>query len=283
MNPATVSLSDGGQTGLNFNPVWNIDRTRVTYSHPAFAFGQSLTFTVTGQDHLGLPLGPGPVPATWSFTTYGLPIVAATGPPDGASNVPIDQPLEIVFNKPMNPATVSLSGSGAAGSVFSPAWNAAQTSLTYTHTDFDHGQLLAFTITGQDILGNALDPAVTSNGWSFTVTADVLPPQAVLGLTGGSTTDVPPSAGLVITFNEPVRPDSLVYSFDPALAGSLTWDAAGQIASLTHPPFQWATSYTFNLSLAKDRAGNALAAPLSLSFTTMPAQPIYLPLLFNEW
>ena len=282
MNPATVSLSDGGLTGLTFSPAWNADQTRVTYSHPAFAFGQSLTLTMTGQDHLGLPLGPGPVPTTWSFTTYGLPFVTTTDPTDDASNAPIDQPLQIVFNKPMDPATISLSGSGAAGSVFSPTWNTAQTILSYSHTDFDHGQLLAFTITGEDVLGNPLDPAKTSNAWSFTVTTDALPPQAVLGLAVSDTIDVPPSAGLIITFNEPVRPDSLVTRFDPALPTSLTWDAAGQIATFTHLPFQWATTYTFHLTLAKDRAGNALVTPLSLSFTTMEGQSIYLPLLFNE-
>ena len=67
MNPASVQLDE--TVGLTFSPAWDDLNTTLSYSHPDLAYGRTLTFTISGQDGLGNPFGPGLVPSTWSFTT----------------------------------------------------------------------------------------------------------------------------------------------------------------------------------------------------------------------
>lgn len=66
MAPGSVTLTGGG---ITYVPVWNLDNTVVAFNHTEFPYLTQLTLTVAGQDLSGAPLGPGPVPATWSFTT----------------------------------------------------------------------------------------------------------------------------------------------------------------------------------------------------------------------
>ncbi len=94
------------------------------------------------------------------------PYVESTTPANGATDVPLGQDIQIAFNKPMNPATVSLSGPGAAG--FTSSWNTDNTTVTYTHADFPHSQTLTFSVSGQDSLGNPLGSGPVPTTWSFT-------------------------------------------------------------------------------------------------------------------
>jgi len=96
------------------------------------------------------------------------PYVESTTPVNGARDVSLDQDIHIVFSKPMDPATVSLEGPGTAGLSLTPTWSANNTVLNYTHTGFDYNQVLTFTISGQDGLGNPLGPGPIPGTWSFT-------------------------------------------------------------------------------------------------------------------
>jgi hypothetical protein len=107
-------------------------------------------------------------PATQLGIPTNYPYVESTTPADGASDVPIDQDIEIVFSKPMNPATVVLSGPGTAGVNFTPTWSANNTVLNYAHTDFGYDETRAFTISGQDNLDNPLGTGSVPSTWSFT-------------------------------------------------------------------------------------------------------------------
>lgn len=282
LDPATVNLSGEGTTGLTFTPIWNSDQTILSYTHPNFAYGQTLTFTVSGQDKLGNPLGPGLAPATWSFTTYGYPHVVSTIPANGTSQVPIDQEIQIVFNHPMDPTTVILSGQGTTGLVFTPTWHTQYTELNYTHPDFAHGQVLTFTVDGQDDLGTPLDTSLTPNTWSFTVTGDAEPPQGVIGLEGGQVTDVAVTATVILTFTEPMRTGAVAYILVPVISGGLNWDEDEQVATFHHANFQGGEQYTFTVTTAKDVAGNSLPEPLNLTFVTREADQIYLPLVVKH-
>jgi hypothetical protein len=108
-------------------------------------------------------------PATPLGIPTNYPYVESTTPAHGACSVPIDQDIRIVFSKPMNPATVVLSGPGTAG--FTPTWNPEKTVLDYAHPDFGDDETLTFTISGQDNLGNPLGAGPVPSTWSFTTGA----------------------------------------------------------------------------------------------------------------
>jgi hypothetical protein len=125
-------------------------------------------------------------PATPLGIPTNYPYVESTTPADGASDVPIDQDIEIVFSKPMDPSTVVLSGPGTAGLDLTPTWSPNNTVLNYAHTDFGYGEMRTFTISGQDTLGNPLGTGPVPSTWSFT-TIIVWPSDVVIS---GPTTGI---------------------------------------------------------------------------------------------
>jgi hypothetical protein len=139
-------------------------------------------------------------PATPLGIPTNYPYVESTTPADGASDVPIDQDIQIVFSKPMNPATAVLSGPGTAGLDFTSTWSANNTVLNYAHTDFGYGETRTFTISGQDTLGNPLGTGPVPSTWSFTTLipwpSDVVISGPTTGITETTyifTADVSPS------------------------------------------------------------------------------------------
>jgi hypothetical protein len=170
-------------------------------------------------------------PATPLGIPTNYPYVESTTPVNGATDVPLDQEIQIVFSKPMSPTTVLLSGPGTAGLVLTPTWSAENTVLNYAHTGFDYNQTLTFTINGQDRLGNALGSRPVPSTWSFR--------------TPFAPTDVPiggPATGVVqvdYTFNATVTPINATPPF------TYTWEATGQTPS-THVGGGLSDAVTFN-------------------------------------
>jgi hypothetical protein len=217
-------------------------------------------------------------PATQLVIPTNYPYLTSTTPADGVSQVPIDEEIQVVFGKPMLTSTVTLGGTGTAGMPFTATWNTDNTVVNYAHPDFAHGTTLAFTISGEDRLGNALGAGIVPAEWSFTVTDDDTAPGGTIGVEGGTLTDVPLDASVIVTFTEPMRTDSVVFDADPHIEGSVSWDAGQEVATFNHDGFAVDTTYTVAVTAAKDVAGNALAEPLDLTFHTTTQYLIFLPM-----
>jgi hypothetical protein len=217
-------------------------------------------------------------PATQLGISTNYPYLKSTTPADGVSQVPIDEEIQVVFSKPILTSTVTLGGAGTAGMPFTATWNTDNTVVNYAHPDFAHGATLAFTISGEDRLGNPLGTGIVPTEWSFTVTDDDIAPGGTMGVEGGSLTDVPLDASVIVTFTEPMRTDSVVFVIDPGVAGQVSWDASQEVATFNHDGFAVDTSYTFAVTAAKDVAGNALAESIDLTFHTTVQYLIFLPL-----
>lgn len=222
-------------------------------------------------------------PATQFGIPTNYPYVGNTIPAAGASDVRFDQDIQIIFNKPMVTTTVSLGGEGTAGLPFTPTWSAENTIVNYAHSDFGCGELLTFTVSGEDRLGNPLGVGPVPSTWSFTVSEDSVAPSGVIGVEGDVLTNVPVTATIVTTFSEPMRTSSVDYTIMPATYGWLSWDEDGQIARFGHyADFQGGETYTFMVTAAQDLAGNSLAEPLEITFTTEETYSIYLPVVLRN-
>jgi len=170
-------------------------------------------------------------PATQLGIPTNYPYLESTTPADGASDVPLDQDIHIVFSKPMSTATVSLGGPGAAGLTLTPTWSDDNTVLNYTHTGFGYGETRVLTISGQDNLGNLLGAGPVPSTWSFTTPTA---PDDVL-ISG-------PAAGVVqvdYTFDAAVGP------ITATLPITYTWQATGQ-SPVTHTGGGLDDTATFN-------------------------------------
>lgn len=99
---------------------------------------------------------------------------------------------------------------------------------------------------------------------------DTTPPTIASSLPADGATDVALTAKLVLTFSEPVKPETLGVSPTPAVAlGPAAWNDSR--TAVFSPPGGWqaGTAYSFAVGV-KDLAGNPLGGDTTLAFQTVP-------------
>jgi hypothetical protein len=206
------------------------------------------------------------------------PYVKSTTPANGASKVPLDQDIQIVFNKPMSPTTVVLSGPGTTGLVFTPTWSADYTLLNFDHTDFDESEMRTFTVEGQDKLGNSLRTGPVPNLWSFTTV--VLRPNdvTIIGSTAGITQTQ-------YTFVADLSPNTATQPI------TYEWQATGQ-APTTHPGgglidtvnFTWYVTGTQAITVTATNTYGIVTGThvITISDILPGANTVYLPIVIKN-
>jgi hypothetical protein len=237
---------------LSQNPTWSeLVETFVLFGDPA--------------QELGIP------------TNYPYP--ESTTPANGATDVPLDQDIQIVFSKSMNPATVQLTGPGTVGLTLSPSWNADYTVLTFDHTDFGDGETLSFTVEGQDQVGNEVGTGPVPNPWSFTTIYFRPGDVTVTGPTQGI-----PQTEYIFTAN--VGPDTVVTPLTYA------WQAAGQTpvthtdtgGGLSHTvSFSWTITGTHAITLTVSNDYGSAVDEHVINIRDVSNNTIYLPAVIKNY
>jgi hypothetical protein len=189
-----------------------------------------------------------------------------------------DREVAVVFNTPMDPASIN-SGSfmiaGVAGTVTYDATN--KIAAFKPSPDFAPSTMYnaSITVGARDISGT---PLATPFNFSFTTraTSDTSPPSViVVNLVAGATC-VPLDRKIKVTFDEQM--DSLSVNsgtvFIAGVAGTVTYDVVYQTATFT-PSANLAANTTYTIMVTtgvKDMGGVPLAAPFQQTFTTGPCQ-----------
>ncbi|UCE38603.1 MAG: tandem-95 repeat protein [Thermoplasmata archaeon] len=123
--------------------------------------------------------------------------------------------------------------------------------------------------------GNDLVAGALPNPWSFT-TEDVVEPEITSTTPSNGTIDVLITTNIVVTFSEEMNTSSVTFTCTPDPNGwSIVWSGGNTIATYSHNPFASTTTYIFEITGAKDLAGNDLAAgaaPNPWTFTTEDVQ-----------
>ncbi|MBI4726624.1 Ig-like domain-containing protein [candidate division TA06 bacterium] len=101
-----------------------------------------------------------------------IPCMVYTSPANKASNVPLNAPVRIGFNKPINQTSFAYTCStGASG--WNTVWNRTGDIVTLTHNDFSYVTAYKFQVTAaQDLLGNDLVSGPKSNPFRFITQPD---------------------------------------------------------------------------------------------------------------
>jgi hypothetical protein len=249
----------------------------------AFNTTYTATLTTAAKDLAGNGLASDYV---WSWTTGAAadttaPTVTATVNADGATGVALNTKVGATFSEAMDPLTIStatfLFKQGAtvvAGTTGYSGLNAVFTPLSPLTANTTYTATL--TTGAKDLAGNALAPAYV---WSWTTGAavDVNAPTVVLVNPADLATNVALNARVNATFSEAMDPLSistaslLLKQGANAVTGTTSY--SGLIAVFTPGSALTAnTTYTATVTtLAKDLAGNALAANKVWSFTTAAA------------
>jgi hypothetical protein len=234
------------------------------FEHDVYGLGQATT-----EAKFAAYSTPGGVDLAQTFVLFGdpamrlgiPPYVESTTPSAGAVDVAFNQPIQITFSKSMNPASVVLSGPGAAGLSVTPGWNAERTLLTYQHTPFPEGRTLSFTIQGEDDSGVSLGAGPVPTTWSFTtLTApDAVaisgPPTGYVQQDYAFTAGVLPiTTTLPLTYTWQASGQAPIIRTGESLSDTihLTWGMTGtQTITVTARNIQGAVTHTHVITIAE--------------------------------
>ncbi|UCE36904.1 MAG: Ig-like domain-containing protein [Thermoplasmata archaeon] len=274
MNITTVSYTCSPNPG-GWDVSWSNMNSVATYTHDDFGSKTTYLFEITsGKDIGGNDLVDGPVQNPWSFTTLDVvgPEITSTSPADGSENDTTTAAIVVYFNEQMDTTSVTYACSpDPLGWIIT--WTNNDKIATFSHNEFAQKTMYIFQITGaKDISGNDLNPSMVPNPWSFTTTGDYVAPQISITSPADNAENVDPDANIEITFSEEIDPLSLTYICTPDLGGwSEIWSNGNTVLTLSHNPFAIATTYSFQVTTAKDISGNNINQGAVLnpwSFTT---------------
>ena len=271
INTSTFTISGGVSGTVTYNGTNN---TATFTPSGNLSNGASYTATVVAgiKDLTGNAMASD---YTWSFTITSAvdttpPTVISTSPPDGATGVAVNTPITVTFSEAMNSSSITTStfilSSGVTGTV-SYSGNTAtftpSSSLSYATT-------YTATITNgvMDISGNVMTSNYT---WSFTTTADTVPPTIISTNPTNGATGVGIGASIIVTFSEAMDPSTFnasTFYVSRGVTGTVICN--GTTATFTpSSSLSYLTYYNATItSGVKDLSGNALTTNYTWGFTT---------------
>ncbi|MEV4249816.1 Ig-like domain-containing protein, partial [Streptosporangium canum] len=215
-------------------------------------------------------------PYTWSFTTEQdttPPQITAVAPADGATDVSAKTKVTATFSESVSdvqitikdpsdavvPGTVAIDGGNKVWTFVPGPQLSAETRYTVTASG------------AKDLGGNVMAPY----SWSFTTAQpDTTPPTVTGTIPARDAAEVEVGAPIRVTFSEPVTNAEIAVK-DPAgaaIAGTSAMESTTELRFTSAQPLAEETTYTVEMSGAKDGADNMMAAYL-WSFRTGVIQP----------
>ena len=202
MNPATINsttftLSGPGTTAVPGLVTYASIADTATFTPLANLLPNTVytaTVTTGAIDLSGNPLGPGPVPNPWTFTTAPTvtvehPTIISTNPTNAIGSVPINATVNATFSEAMDPLTITtatfqLTGPGGAVITGTVAYDAINFIATFTPSSnlaVSTIYVAEITTSVTDLAGNPLEAGLVPNPWTFTTGLAVAPPPPSCG------------------------------------------------------------------------------------------------------
>lgn len=175
------TLTPNDPPEIVFNVQWFSNDTIALFTHlRMFDSCLEYSFWITnGTDKDNNQLVPGPVPNPWTFKVEcPNPRILSTDPKDRAAGVPLDAPLVIVFDRPMDTTTLNWTIDPDPGG-WTHAWQDNDTRLVLSHSNLfaNDTTYVAHVLEIYDTLGNPLVPGPVPNPWQFTTGTAVSTPR----------------------------------------------------------------------------------------------------------
>ena len=231
-------------------------------------------------------------PTTFTFRTIGPPVLSSSSPANGATDVPVDTPIALTFDRLMDIGKTGAAISVSPSVALKEAWSGATVSLTPT-TQLAYGTVYTVTVStaAVDTDGNSpVRPIVVT----FTTVRAGLSVSQVVPSDGSA--GAPVDGSIAMVFDGPVDPTSVasLVRVTPPAPGqvsvqSIPSDVPGQTPPQSvvvyRPSAALAphTTYTVQLLDGAKRAGDPqmVAAGRTWSFTTgTPAESLQNQVLF---
>ncbi|PUA80728.1 DUF4082 domain-containing protein [Nocardioides currus] len=251
--------------------------SRTATLNPSAALAASTTYTarVSGaKDTAGNTMDP----VTWTFTTGTAdttkPTVTARTPAVGATGVSVGVAPTATFSEAVQQSTIAFELRTPGGAVVpsTTAYNASTRVATLTPNAALAGTTTyTVNLTGaRDPSNNLMDPVT----WTFTTeTPDTTKPTVTARTPAPAATGVPVATEVTATFSEAVQQSTIAFELrtpgGAVVPSTTAYNATTRVATLTPTgSLNPSTTYTVNLTGAKDPSGNTMD-PLTWTFTTL--------------
>ncbi len=257
--------------GTIWTTIWN-NNTIVTLNHSLQLAPSSEIYVhvLEAYDLDGNPLMQGPVRNPFSFytNTHLGPWIEQTNPPHGASSVPLNESIVVLFSESMDTLSVTWDIEDLGGPspiTFTPSWSQTvypDDTLTLSHaTPFEEWNTYFVLIGGQDLDGNPLQPGPVPNPWFFDTVCTM--PMIVGTDPANGEVNVPLNKSIVIDFSEAIQPLSFMWSIVPNPGGwTEAWSNDNSTVTLNHSiDFGQCTDYVVWVSQAWDHDNNNILIP----------------------
>lgn len=264
--------------------VWNADSTEASFGAMSLAGGTQYQVAVSAKGADGAAMDPKTIVFTTRMPDTVAPTLVSSAPANGAMGVASDSTLVLTFSEKIEPDSVELALEPAVAEG-SRAWNSLGTVMTLTFAEALKTDT-AFTVAlkANDLAGNAL--AATDLSFQTAAPADTVAPVVESSAPALNATNVPTTVALSLSFSEAMNKSAVdaAFSISPAVAGAVLWDADSRLRSFQPAaPLAAGTQYTLTLGVgASDVAGNTIAAPYVVQFTTANAPDTTPPTLVSS-
>jgi hypothetical protein len=284
INAATFTLADANDVLIGGIISYAAASAVLT---PTAPLAYSTSYTATLSEDVKDVVGNALSTFSFSFTTVSAPdtlppIVVATTPPNGGTDVAVGAGVTATFSEPMKAssitsATFTLAG-GSGGVTGVVTYNAMTNTATFqsaSNLSYNTAYSASISSAAQDVAGNRL---TANHAWSFTTarSPDTTPPTVVAQNPAPNATNVPVNAVVLVTFSEnmdvlTLSPLSFRLSDGASQIAALV-DAVGKTALLTPvSPLAYSKTHVVTLTTdVQDLAGNGLTQDLTWLFTTAP-------------
>lgn len=255
---------DGTSKIITWNPTADFQQNRqyiITISTSAKSqIGESLQYPYSFSFMTGSTTGPIP------------PNVKSTSPIDGATAVPLNTKISIMFDKAMNHTSTEDAISSVPTIGWYIQWTSADTGITLTPSQPlmpNTKYTLIVDNTARSFEGLNLQ---TQFQFSFTTgtTVDIIPPSVVATTPNDGQENVEKDVKIIITFSEAmdtVATENAV-SISPGAIVDKTWSDGNKNITLS-VQLEEGKTYTITISIgAKDLAGNAMTSKYTFFFIT---------------
>lgn len=254
-------------------PMFNSDNTEARFGPLSLVAGTQYSFTIVAADAEGRPVT-GDLMSTFTAVAQVdtmAPTLVSSTPAAAAMNVPMSSTVSLTFSEAMDPSSlvVTLQPTKTMGEA---TWSAGNTAASFAAPMFDGKTDYTLQYSGTDKAGNPVAGSVT---FSTATPPDADAPTVLSNAPAANAMAVPTNAVLSVSFSEAMNKATVdaAFSISPAVAGTALWDGTDTLRTFQpSAPLAPSTQYTVTVGVgARDRAGNALAAPFTFTFTTAAA------------
>ncbi|PJZ53463.1 Ig-like domain-containing protein [Leptospira adleri] len=227
---------------------------------------------------------------SWNFTTSSVsdvtpPLVSLTSPNGSGLNVPVNAGISVAFSETMDCTSLNTTsfqlnnGLSVTGTV-----SCSGSTATFTPSSslsFNTNYTAIISIAARDLAGNTI---ASSYNWSFTTGSapDSTPPNVSITNPPSSSAGFNVNGVISVAFNETLNCGTVgAASFTLNNGSPVTGTVSCSSTTATFTPssnLSYNTSYTATIATSvQDLAGNSIASPYVLSFTTGSAPDVAAP------